>query len=304
MRALLPASADFIVARAIDLRTGPAFQEVVLTGGETLRARLIILASGIADVLRHRLDIPRHTHSEGQCITFGFDVVPGLNAVFPTTPLTYYGDGVADGIDYLSLFPVNGGSGTDRLRANLFVFLDPKDAWLRDFRRAPKDVLTRTLPGLTRVLGDFEVSGAVQHWVTNLYVAQKVERDGVVFIGDAYQTSCPAAGTGVSRLLVDVERLCNHHVPAWLRTPGMGAEKIAAFYADPMKQRADRHAGELAAYRRALTIDRAPKWALQRAKVRMRRQLMGMIDAVRPEWAAALQARRRPGFSLEGKATR
>jgi len=63
---------------------------------------------------------------------------------------------------------------------------------------------------------------------------------GIVLIGDAFQTSCPAAGTGVSRLLVDVERLCTVHLPGWLKTDGMGTEKIATFYSDHDKVRVRR----------------------------------------------------------------
>ena len=31
------------------------------------------------------------------------------------------------------------------------------------------------------------------------------------------------------------ERLCNHHIPRWLASDGMGADKIAVFYDDPVK---------------------------------------------------------------------
>ena len=73
----------------------------------------------------------------------------------------------------------------------------------------------------------------------DLTVAQNVEQDGVVLIGDAFQTSCPAAGTGVTRLLTDVDRLCNTHIPNWFATPGLGSSKIVQFYADPEKRAVD-----------------------------------------------------------------
>ena len=60
-----------------------------------------------------------------------------------------------------------------------------------------------------------------------------------MLVGDAFATSCPAAGTGARKVLVDVERLCNVHIPRWLATPGMGEAKIAAFYDDPVKQACD-----------------------------------------------------------------
>ena len=112
------------------------------------------------------------------------------------------------------------------MRANLFTFLDYRDPWARDLRRAPKATLLRTLPGLAGFLGDFQVVEGVQNWIMDLCEVENFQREGVVLIGDAFQTSCPAAGTGVSRLLTDVERLCNVHLPHWLASPGMGLEKI------------------------------------------------------------------------------
>jgi 2-polyprenyl-6-methoxyphenol hydroxylase-like FAD-dependent oxidoreductase len=104
-----------------------------------------------------------------------------------------------------------------------------------------------------------------------------------VLIGDAFQTSCPAAGTGVSRLLVDVDRLCNEHVPAWLATPGMGADKIARFYADPAKRAADVKASRAAEYRRSLTVDTGLGWELHRRQVHLRRRTLGWVaDRLRP----------------------
>ena len=77
----------------------------------------------------------------------------------------------------------------------------------------------------------------------------------MVLVGDAFATSCPAAGTGARKVLVDVERLCNVHIPRWLETPGMGEEKIAAFYDDPVKQASDAYSTEKAYGLRSFTID-------------------------------------------------
>jgi len=52
----------------------------------------------------------------------------------------------------------------------------------------------------------------------------------LVVIGDAFQSVCPATGTGLTRVLTDVDVLCNECIPDWLATPGMGPEKIDRFY--------------------------------------------------------------------------
>ncbi|TIS16685.1 MAG: FAD-dependent monooxygenase, partial [Mesorhizobium sp.] len=90
------------------------------------------------------------------------------------------------------------------------------DPWVKALRDRPRETLIETLPGLLKTFGDFEVIDRVSSWLTDITVAENCKRDGVVLIGDAYQTSCPAAGTGVSRLLTDVERLCMVHVPQWM----------------------------------------------------------------------------------------
>ncbi|MGN6548561.1 MAG: FAD-dependent oxidoreductase [Pararhizobium sp.] len=223
LRQALPSTVHRISARVDDVQTGPHRQTVVLGGGGEIEARLVVLATGMGDVLKRRLGIERHVIHERQSLSFGFDIRPLARDTFAYPSLTFYGERFGDGIDYLTLFPVRGA-----MRANLFTFLDHGEPWVKALRSAPVATLVEAMPGARRLIGEFEIAGAVQAWVMDIAVARNCRRDGVVVIGDAFQTSCPAAGTGVSRLLTDVERLCTVHVPAWLATPGMAADKIAA----------------------------------------------------------------------------
>ena len=86
----------------------------------------------------------------------------------------------------------------------------------------------------------------------------------MVLVGDAYSTSCPAAGTGTLKVFTDVERLCNVHVPHWLSTPGMAAEKIAAFYADPVKMECEAHCIAKAHALKEVSIGTGPMAAARR----------------------------------------
>ncbi|MFX7121282.1 hypothetical protein ABTI10_19290, partial [Acinetobacter baumannii] len=92
---------------------------------------------------------------------------------------------------YLSLFPMSGG-----MRANLFMFRDPTDPIMRELRRDTARTLLRLMPGLQRYLGDFKIRGSVHNWVMDLSVTEGHLQPGIVLIGDAFQTNCPAAGTG------------------------------------------------------------------------------------------------------------
>jgi 2-polyprenyl-6-methoxyphenol hydroxylase-like FAD-dependent oxidoreductase len=284
MRAQLPATVKLVFGRVSRLITGPDRQTVVIGDQGTVTARLIVLATGMGDVLRSGLGIRREMIHERQSLTFGFNIRRVGPVVSGHPAITYYGEHPSDGIDYLNLFP----AGTS-IRANLFTFRDHTDPWVRAFRETPKEVLAATLPGLVRRFGDFEVTGRVQTWLMDLSVARNIEQQGVVLIGDAYQTSCPAAGTGVSRLLTDIERLCGLHIADWFATPGMGADKIATFYADPEKLAMDAHALALADYRRRLTVDTSVPWRLRRQVLYTRRGLLDRLDRFNPGLVAKLR---------------
>src|SRR5437588_11809475 len=109
-----------------------------------------------------------------------------------------------------------------------------KDPWLKQFRDTPKQTLLATMPSLQKLAGPFEVDGFVKIRPIDLYVSEGYRQPGIVLVGDAFATSCPAAGTGAGKALMDVQRLCNVHIPQWLATPGMGVEKIETYYDDPV----------------------------------------------------------------------
>ena len=283
VRAALPPSVDLIFDRVVGVKTSPAAQEITLSDGRVFSSDLLVLATGMGDVLRLKLGIRRKVVAEKQSISFGFSLVPARGR-FDFAALTYYG-GVSDRIDYLNLFPLG-----EIMRANLFTFLDHQDPWIRELRRAPAATLHAALPGLRAFVGDFDVVEKVENWTMDLSVAENVDQPGVVLIGDAFQTSCPAAGTGVTRLLTDVERLCNVHVPDWFASPGMDKHKIAQFYRDPVKRAVDADAMRLAHYRRSLTIDPSLRWNLHRRQHFMRRRIVSWMDRLSPGLAGQLKS--------------
>ncbi len=287
MRAALPPGVRFVVGRVTDLATSADLQTITVADQRPVTARLIVLASGMSDLLRSRLGIEREVLHERQSLTFGFNIASTGPGGLLHPALTHYGEKPADGIDYVSFFPAGG-----RTRANLFTFLDHRDPWVKAMRTDPHAALTSAMPNLTRVLGDFSVIDKVQNWIMDLSVARNVVQPGVVLIGDAYQTSCPAAGTGVSRLLTDVEQLCMFHVPAWLTTPGMSAEKIGSFYADPVKQAMDAHALGLADFRRRFTIDTDLGWRARRRAHFLRRNIVTSVERLSPSLIASLRGLR------------
>lgn len=260
-------------------------QHLALASGRRLTARLVVLATGMAGALGYKLGIRRRVLAERHSVSFGFTIARRDGAPFDFKALTCYGERTADGVDYLSLFPVRAG-----MRANLFMFRDPADPVMRNLRRDTEATLLRLLPGLQPYLGDFHVTDRVQNWVMDLSVVEGHLQGGVVLIGDAFQTNCPAAGTGVARLLVDVERLCTEHAPRWLATAGMGVEKIAQFYSDPDKLAADQQSLKMARFRQALTSRNDISWDMRRRLHFLRRSITHRVDQMRPGWLAQVRS--------------
>ena len=160
--------------------------------------------------------------------------MPGDPRGFPFPALTYFAESPADRMAYITLFPIGA-----TMRANLFGYRDLHDPWLKQLRNAPRETLYAMWPGLRPLMGDFTVPEFVKIRPVDLYVTKAIASPAWCWSATRSRTSCPAAGTGARKVLVDVERLCNVHIPRWLETPGMGAEKIAAFYDDPVKQASD-----------------------------------------------------------------
>jgi 2-polyprenyl-6-methoxyphenol hydroxylase-like FAD-dependent oxidoreductase len=259
MRAQIAPDVETIHAKASAISNSQERQKIVLSNGEEISARLVVLANGLNVGLRHTLGIRRHVISECHSVTLGFDVAPVGHADFSFPALTYWPKRSSSRMAYLSIFPVGGA-----MRANLMVYRDMTDPWLSSFRLAPEEAMRAMMPGLQRMMGEFKVSGPVKIRPADLCVTEGYLQPGIVLVGDAFSTSCPAAGTGTTKVFTDVERLCNVYIPQWLATDGMVAEKIAGFYNDSEKTACDARCLAKAYHLRSLSIDNGLSWRAQR----------------------------------------
>ncbi|OQW58864.1 MAG: 2-polyprenyl-6-methoxyphenol hydroxylase [Proteobacteria bacterium SG_bin9] len=259
VRKAIPASVTQLRAKATELSTSRERQHITLSNGDSVSARLIILANGLNIGLRHALGIERKVMSPNHSITVGFDLKPVGRPSFDFSSLTYYAERPSDRMAYLTLFPI--GNAT---RANLFTYRNVDDPMLREIRQNPVKVLHDLMPGLGRITGAFDVEGPVKVRPIDLYVSEGHLQPGIVLVGDAFATSCPAGGTGTSKVFTDVERLCNVYVPEWLKSNGMGDEKIATFYRDPVKLACDMASSAKAYQLKSISIDNGLIWHLHR----------------------------------------
>ncbi|MGH1589985.1 hypothetical protein ACRBEV_18670 [Methylobacterium phyllosphaerae] len=113
------------------------------------------------------------------------------------------------------------------MRANLFCYRDPGEAWVVALRRDPEATLRAMMPRLPAACPELAVAGPLAVRPIDLVRVDGVERDGLAVIWDAVQTACPIPGTGLGKLLVDADRLARVHVPAWLghARPGTGQDR-------------------------------------------------------------------------------
>jgi 2-polyprenyl-6-methoxyphenol hydroxylase-like FAD-dependent oxidoreductase len=259
VRAEIRAPAEMVFAKVVGIATSDERQKLTLSEGEPISARLIVLASGLSVALRHLLGIERKVTSHCHSISIGFDLVPVGRPAFDFPAMTYFSERPGDKTPYITLFPVGA-----RMRANLFTYREADDPWLRQMRRSPRETLDAALPRLKRITGEFDIAGDVKIRPSDLYVSSGHSQAGIVLVGDAFALTCPVTGTGTDKVFCDVERLCRVHIPKWLASEGMGAEKIAAFYDDPVKQACDAWSMAKAWNFKSVSIDRGLYWSAQR----------------------------------------
>lgn len=271
----IPSRVELIVSKVTAVATSAERQTITLADGEQISARLIVLATGLNIGLRHMLGLERRVVSECHSITVGFDLAPSGRTAFDFPALTYYPERATDRAAYLTLFPIG-----DAMRANLMVYRGMDDPWLREMRHQPEAALKALMPRLKRITGDFKIDGPVKIRPADLYVTHGYRQHGVVLAGDAFATSCPAAGTGSDKVFTDAERLCNMHIPRWLMSNGMDASKVAAFYDDPVKIACDAASTAKAYHLRSMSIDNGLPWRAARWARFVTRATQGKLQQV------------------------
>jgi 2-polyprenyl-6-methoxyphenol hydroxylase-like FAD-dependent oxidoreductase len=259
IRAQIPAEVESIWSKVTSISTSDDRQKLILSNGEEISARLVVLANGLNVGLRRCLGIERRIVSACHSISLGFNIAPFGRPAFDFPALTYFSERTSERIPYLTLFPIG-----NTMRANLFVYRQIDDPWLQQMKRAPAATLNTAMPRLRRITGAFEVTGDIRVRPADLYTSSGHRQPGVVLVGDAFETTCPVTGTGTDKVFTDVERLCNVHIPAWLATSGMAETKIAAFYDDPVKTECDAWSIEKAYNFRSVSIDDGIYWRVQR----------------------------------------
>jgi 2-polyprenyl-6-methoxyphenol hydroxylase-like FAD-dependent oxidoreductase len=259
VRAQMPSQVDFRYTRVDSIASDPVRPSVVLADGARIECRLAVVASGMHGDMPERLGMVKGVVKANLSTVFGFMLERPDGKEFAFDAVTYKPESTSDGIGYLTLFRMG-----QYMRANLFTYVPARDPVVREMLRQPVTVLQRVLPGLAPVVGRYGVPGKVEVFNIDLYRMRDCLLPGVVLLGDAFQSVCPSTGMGMSKVLTDVNVLCNACLPGWLSSGAIGPEQLAAFYAHPGKAAIDDRAMRMALDGRDSVLDVGVYWRLRR----------------------------------------
>lgn len=259
VRAQIPEQVEFRLGRVEKITPDESRPRVELPDGSVCVGRLLILASGMSGRLPEQLGIEKRMVKEELSMAFGFMLERTDGQAFPFDAVTYYTGTLADKVGYVTLFRMG-----NSMRANIFTYWPAKDATTKELLREPATALPRLLPGLDQLIGSYAVQGKIEPFKIDLYRMQQCARAGMVLIGDAYQSVCPSTGMGLSKVLTDVDVLCNEFVPRWMAAGSITTSDVAAFYAHERKSAVDDRALHLALAGRDSVLATSLRWRVQR----------------------------------------
>ena len=264
LRKNLPGEVRQEVARVQSVDCSGSEPRVLLDDGRTLSTRLVVLAAGTSPSILAAAGLEREDIRKGHSLAFGFDLRPSslgkeacpIGSRFDS--MTYYSERPRSLYDFLTLFPIG-----DRLRANLFTSLNPRSREARDLLSDPQVVVDRTLPKLRHLTGPLEQLGKTDAQRIDLYRVRPSPQGGVVAIGDAHQSVCPATGTGLSKVLTDVQ-VAGESIPRWLSAGDTGVETLDEYYSDPRKIKCDQDSIAGADYHYSFATNQSFRWHIHR----------------------------------------
>ena len=143
LRAQIPSDIGSIFAKVSAISNSPERQKLVLSNGQEISARLIVLATGLNVGLRRTIGMKRHVISPCHSITLAYNIEPVGRSSFSFPALTYWPARSSSRMAYLTAFPIEGA-----MRVNLMVYREMTDPWLSEFRQAPEQTMLAMMPGL------------------------------------------------------------------------------------------------------------------------------------------------------------
>jgi 2-polyprenyl-6-methoxyphenol hydroxylase-like FAD-dependent oxidoreductase len=259
VRSQLPAQVRFVVGRAESVTPDAKAPRLRLSDGAEHEARLLLISGGMAGTLPEALGMRKNIVKAELTMVYGFMLEREDGQPFGFDAITYRPRSVADKLGYITLFRMG-----NCMRGNMFAYWPARDELHRQMLREPRAALQRVVPGMEDVIGHYQVKGKVEPFRIDLYRMADCARPGVVLLGDSYQSPCPSTGMGLSKVLTDVDVLCNECIPQWWPQQELDRAQIAQFYASANKQAVDDRALRLALAGRDGVMENSLHWRIRR----------------------------------------
>jgi len=209
-----------------------------LSNGEKIRARLTVICTGGGNTkLIDKLGINKYSSKNFRSLSFGFDIKRKDGHDFDFAGLkgiNFTNSNYPDSIYYLTIFPLDG-----RTRCNMFSRLEAKDPIAKNLRKNLIITLPNYFPRIYDITGEIELTSKVQLMPTRLYRLRNYLQDSLLIIGDDFQGVDPGTGTGLSKILCDVQLLTRKYIPLWSKTNNFRKNNIKSFYSDKRKIASD-----------------------------------------------------------------
>ena len=141
-----------------DVSTSAERQKLTLSNGETISARLVVLANGLSVGLRHNLGIERQILSVSHSISIGFDMVPVGRPAFEFSRLTYFSESDIEARRLCDAFPCRKPDAGQPFR----LPRGRRPLAARDARTGRSRPLNAALPRLRRITREYGVAGDVK----------------------------------------------------------------------------------------------------------------------------------------------
>ena len=224
-----------VVQRVSSIEDGPDFSQVLLNDGTALRARLVVITTGMDPALRKSLNVVSRATDKLNSTTFGFDVEPATDTEFRVRAFNARPSAFVNGLQYITFFPIG-----DRTRANLFSCWEQSNERVRKLKSDTAQELQEMFPGLDAHVGPLRLCSKVDSYSTRYYRLDSDHLVRTVLAGDAFQSVNPANGIGLSKCLTDAQSLLG--LLPELSKSGSSAVDLAAYYRDPRKREVDHSA--------------------------------------------------------------
>lgn len=234
VRSQIPGNVELRFGVVKSVIVGDRCPGVIMTDGTHYQGRLLVIATGMNSRFAEELGARKRMYMQELSMAFGFMLESIDGKTFAFDAVTYRPKSPIDRIGYLTLFRMG-----SLMRGNLFAYWRARDPDTREMVKDPTASLHRLLPGLDQVVGPYCLSSKIEAFRIDLYRMDAIAFPGVVVIGDAYQSVCPSTGRGLSKVLTDVDVLCNQCAPAWRGHDRIGADMTGALYRNASKVAVD-----------------------------------------------------------------